>query len=259
MTGAPLECRNLACGYPGREVLSEVSFTVQSGESIALLGVNGSGKSTFLLTLAKSLKPLRGEVLLQGASVSQLTYREAAKRVAFVPQEEPAAFPFPAHEVVAMGRLCHADGLFDSERDREVGHAAMERADCLHLRDRLVTTLSGGERQRVLIARALAQEAKLLLLDEPTSHLDVAHQLAVAAMARAHTAEGGAVIAAVHDLNLAATIADRGLVLHDGRIVLDGPIEKILKSPHLDKVYGVNFQRVDGPDGKLRVIPVGTR
>lgn len=252
---ARLECRGLACGYPDRPVLRDVELRIEAGEVLALLGPNGSGKSTLLATLAKSLRPTAGQVLVEGDDLADLSYVEAARRIGFVPQEEPVSFPFPVREVVALGRLARSSTLFDTDEDRRATDEAMRRADCLDLADRRITELSGGERQRVFVARALAQEAAVLLLDEPTSHLDVAHQLAVAAMVRAHAERGGTAIAAVHDLNLAVVMADRGLLLQDGRVVLDAPIEAVLASDALEAVYRTRFLRVEGPDGRLRVLP----
>lgn len=256
MADTPLiECRQVACGYPGRHVLSEVALSVQSGETVALLGKNGSGKSTLLKTLCRLLLPLHGQVLLGGRDLRTLSFSEIARRVATVPQEEHPQFPFTALEVVIMGRLPYAAGLLDSREDAEAARNAMAEADCEDLADRPVIELSGGEKQRVWIARALAQGAPLLLLDEPTSHLDVAHQLAFASLVEKLGAKGYGVIAAVHDLNLAASFAARALLLDGGRVVLDGTMEETLQSSALEHAYGARFEVVRHGSG-LRVFAV---
>jgi iron complex transport system ATP-binding protein len=248
-----LECRALACGYHGCAVLEGVSMAIRSGESVALLGPNGSGKSTLLKTIGKLVPPIRGAVELAGTDVGRLSHPEVARRVAFVPQEESTDFPFLVREIVAMGRIPHARGLADTPDDRRIVEEALATADCTILADRPVTELSGGERQRVLIARALAQESPLLLLDEPTSQLDVRHQLEVAALVRRLASMGRTVLSAVHDLNLAAQFAARGVLLHERKVALDAPMREVLESDLLDRAYGVAFLRQIDDVGTLRV------
>lgn len=248
-----LECRGLACGYHGREVLAGIDLVIQPGESVVLLGPNGSGKSTLLRTVGKLIPPLAGQAFLSGVDVRKLGHEEVARRVAYVPQEEKTDFPFLVREIVAMGRIPHARGLRDNPEDYRVVEEALETADCLSLADRPITELSGGERQRVLVARSLAQESPLLLLDEPTSHLDVRHQLDVASLVRRLTESGKTVLAAVHDLNLASQFALRGVLIHAGRVALDAPIVDVLNSEILDRTYGVRFLRQTDAGGVLRV------
>jgi iron complex transport system ATP-binding protein len=246
-----LSCEDLSCGYDGRAVLESVSFSVRAGESVALLGPNGSGKSTLLRVVSKTLQPITGRVALAGRAVGSMSHLEVARLAAFVPQEETPQFPFGVRDVVTMGRLPHSAGLRDTPEDYAAATEAMRAADCLSLESRPVTELSGGERQRVLLARALAQATPLLLLDEPTAHLDIAHQLIVARMARQLAGAGKAVLSAVHDLNLVSSMASRVLLLGSGRLVLDAPVEEALSSPVLDEVYGVRFTRIRLDDGRL--------
>jgi iron complex transport system ATP-binding protein len=250
-----LEARGLVAGYAGRTVLDGIDFALAEGERVVLLGPNGSGKSTLLKAFSKGLAPQAGEVLLLGDPVARMSHAEIARRMAFVPQEESARFPFRVREVVTMGRLARSNGLLDTPDDRAAAARAMERADCAHLAERPYTELSGGERQRVLIARALAQETRVILLDEPTSHLDPAHQVAVAELIGSLANEGVATVAAVHDLNLASRMAARAVLLHEGRIGIDAPVEEVLRSSTLDEVYGVGFLRVEAPDGRLALLP----
>lgn len=244
-----LVVEGLACGYPSKRVLEGIDFRVRAGERIALLGPNGSGKSTLLRTLSGLLKPLSGTVRIEDRALERLGAREIARKVAVVPQEETPRFAFTVREIVTMGRLALSDGIFDTPEDRAAATRAMETADCLELEDRIVSELSGGERQRVLIARALAQETPALLLDEPTSHLDPAHQIATARLVRELGERGIATIAAVHDLNLASRFADRAILLEKGGIGMDGTVEEVLNSPILDRVYGVQFGRFEGGGG----------
>lgn len=246
---------DLTAGYQGRTVLNQIALSVSPGERVVLLGPNGSGKSTLLKALVRSLPHQSGSVQLEGLDLKGASPRQIAQKVAFVPQEEPARFPFLVSDVVAMGRLARSNRLFDTAEDRAVAKKAMERADCAYLADRFYTELSGGERQRVLIARALAQETPLILLDEPTSHLDPAHQVEVATLVASLSNEGVTTLAAVHDLNLASRMADRAILLERGVIRADGPVQAILTSPTIDQVYGVTFERVQTEGGSLALLP----
>jgi iron complex transport system ATP-binding protein len=251
-----LSCRGLSCGYPSRTVLEGVDLDLFPGTVTALLGPNGSGKSTLLKTLCRTLPILQGEASLAGDPLGSLEAVETARRIAYVPQEEEPRFAFPVREMVALGRLPHSRGLFDTGEDLEATARAMSDADCVELADRPVTELSGGERQRVLLARALAQDAPVLLLDEPTSHLDVGYQVAAIDLLRRLAQGSRAILVAVHDLNLASLVADQAVLLSGGGIVLSGPIEEVLRDPRLDRTYGIAFERILGKDGLLRVYPV---
>jgi iron complex transport system ATP-binding protein len=238
-----LELRGLECGYPGKPVLKGLDLTIRAGERVALLGPNGSGKSTLIRAVSGLLKPSAGEIRLGGYPIGSLNVREIARRVSTVPQEESPRFAFTVRQVVTMGRLSRSAGLFDTPDDVAAATKAMDMADCLEFEARSAGELSGGERQRVLIARALAQDAPLMLLDEPTSHLDPAHQVAVAKLVRNLAGVGVATLAAVHDLNFAARMADRAILLDQGRICADDAVEGVLASPALDRVYAVSFLR----------------
>jgi iron complex transport system ATP-binding protein len=233
-----------ACGYGAETVLRDVTIACNSGEVVALLGANGSGKSTLLKTMAGAIRPLSGSVRVGADEVQSLSKREVALRIGYVPQIESPAFDFSVSEVVLMGRMPHSIGLFETKEDHKAAERAMERADCAYLADRPVSELSGGEGQRVRIARALAQEAPVLLMDEPTTHLDVKHQIDIGRMAKQLAADGLTIVVAVHDLNWAAAFASRAALLHEGRIVLDGPTAETLESPVVDRAFGVKFLRV---------------
>ena len=250
-----LECSGLSCGYSGQHVLEDVSFSVQAGETVALLGPNGSGKSTLLKCISKSIPIKSGKIKLAGQSLESLSFREAAQWVAFVPQEEQVKFEFTVREIVTMGRLPVSGSLWDTPADGHAATEAMSEADCLQFEQRSAMELSGGEKQRVLIARAIAQGASLVLFDEPTSHLDVEHQLVVARLIRRLSGSGRSTIVAIHDLNLAPMVAERAILLHEGRIGLDADTSAVLSSPLLDEAYNVKFSRSTLDSGRLAVFP----
>lgn len=256
MSEAALSARGLACGYHGRPVLSDVGFDLRPGEVVALLGQNGSGKTTLLKTLCGVLSPLSGTLTTNGKELSHLGARELAQNIAYVPQEERSDFAFSVREVVTMGRLPLSATFFDSDEDRQKATEAMRTADCLHLADRSIQEISAGERQRVLLARALAQEAKTILLDEPTAHLDLGHQLEVSTLLKSLAKGGYALLLAVHDLQLAARTASRGIALYQGKVLLDAPIGEVLNSPKIDEAYGVRFRRIEDPDCGAVLVPV---
>lgn len=249
-----LETVGLTCGHTA-PVLQGIDLRFQKGECVALLGPNGSGKSTLLRTLAGLLPPLRGEVRIDGASLDRLGVQETALRVASVPQDEMAPFAFTVRQVVAMGRLTRSRGLWDSPEDLAAADDAMRRADCLHLADRPANETSGGERQRALIARALAQDAPVVLMDEPTAHLDASHQAWMVRLVRGLVAEGRTVVVALHDLNLVAPMASRAILLAEGKVAQDAPSEAILEGAALDAAFGTPFERLRTVEGRLVVVP----
>lgn len=250
-----LECHHLFCGYKNKTVLENLNFQVAKGEIVALLGTNGSGKSTLLRTLSKTLPPIKGQVLLEGKSQNSLSFKQLSQCLAYVPQEAHCAFGFTALQSVLMARVACHNALFETEEDYRMVNWAMDKAGCSSLATRPITQLSGGERQRVLIARALAQEAPLLLLDEPTSHLDVRYQLEIAHLLRQLVMNGYGILVTLHDLNWASVIADRIIILKDGKIALEGSTEEVLKSSSLASCYGVEFYQFYDPMGHWRSFP----
>jgi len=224
-------------------VLKDVSITISSGEVLGVLGPNGSGKSTLLKVLMRILIPQQGTVELFGQPYDSLPQAEISRRVAFVPQETQQAFPFTINEMVLMGRYPHhirTWGLgWEGSHDRAAAAQAMKDLDVSHLGSRLITDVSGGERQRAVIARALAQEPEVLLLDEPTAFLDLHHQLDIARIIRRLNRERGlTVILVSHDLNLASQYCDRLLLLQDRQIVTIGTPEEVISKESLEPVYG---------------------
>jgi iron complex transport system ATP-binding protein len=228
--GTPaIDARHLDVSYGDVDVLTDVSLTVERGTFVALVGPNGAGKTTLLRCVNGALDPDSGAVRVDGDDVSRLSSRETSRRVATVPQRTDVAFDFPVRDVVAMGRTPHISRFgVTSEADRTAVEDALARTDVADLTDRSVSAVSGGERQRVLLARALAQDAPVLVLDEPTASLDINHQVRTLELVRELTAEGRTAIAAIHDLNLAARFCDELVVLADGDVLADGEPEEVL-------------------------------
>lgn len=246
------ELTGVAAGYRRRPVLDGVDLRIDEGEMVALLGVNGSGKSTLLRVLAGTLRATAGSVRLFGRPIEAWTRVEVARRVAVLPQSLELPAGLRVAEVVAMGRIPHARGWFGAGPDDERAVAlALRDADVEELADRPVTELSGGERQRVLVAMALAQEPRLLLLDEPTLHLDVAHQLTLArSLERLRRARTISVLAVLHDLNLAAGLADRSLFLHEGRLRDAGSGGRSIDVALARATFGAPIEEATTADGR---------
>jgi len=221
--------------------LCGLSLAVAPGQLLGLVGPNGCGKTTLIRAVTKVVKPASGEVLLCGDEVGLLRQSEIARRVAVVPQEPLLPEAFTAFECVLMGRTPHLK-LLENEgaRDLDAARAAMERTGTWQLAERRVDELSGGERQRVVVARALAQETPVLLLDEPTAHLDIGHQASVLGLMRALCRdEGKAVLAVVHDLTLGAAYCDRLVMLRPGGVLAaEGSAEEVLRPDLLGEIYG---------------------
>lgn len=235
-----LEARGVHFDYGRDPVLTGVDLAVRRGEMVGLLGRNGSGKTTLLRLLLGLIAPRHGEILLSSDSIGALSRREIARRVAWVPGEAQPNFGFRVRELVAMGRNPHL-GAFrpEGERDRALIAHALAATDLGPLRDRPIPELSAGEWRRALVARALAQETPGLLLDEPTAHLDVAHQLELLELLRSLATEGRAVLAALHDLALAARFCDRLLVLAGGTVAEEGPPGRVLTEANLSEFFGI--------------------
>lgn len=220
----------ISFGYNGRPVLDEITTQFPAGQMIGILGANGAGKSTLLKLLATILQPGSGNIVIQERSLSQWSQREIAREMAYIPQEMHTPFPFRVMELVLMGRIPHLPGFgFGGPEDHRAALEALCAVDAEHLQARRFTELSGGERQRVVMARALAQSPRILILDEPTAFLDIHHQVMVMKLlAQWRAKTGGTVIAALHDLNLAAQFFQSVILLKDGRILAQGATETTL-------------------------------
>jgi iron complex transport system ATP-binding protein len=246
----------VTASYGPRVVLRECSFAIGSGEVVAVVGPNGAGKSTLLRVLAGLLRPAAGAVSLDGHDLTTMSRSALARRIAVVPQIFDTLFPFTVREVVALGRTARL-GTFGRASADDV--AAVDRAidelELVPLASRRIDRLSGGERQRAVLAMALAQETAVLLLDEPTVHLDPGHQLATLELLRGlATHRQLAVCAVLHDLNLASTFASRIVVLADGRVVREGTPLEVLDSQLVEAVFGHGLEVV-ARDGRPAVVP----
>lgn len=246
---ARLEFREVGVVESGVTILDRVSAVAAAGTVTGLIGPNGAGKSTLLRTVAGTIKPASGDVLIDGRPVRRHQARELARTVAFVPQNTNVDLGFTVREVVLMGRHPHL-GRFGAEGagDHRIVEAALERTGTGPLADRLITTLSGGERQLVLIAKALAQQPRILVLDEPVSALDLRHQLTVLQLIEAVAADGCLVLVAIHDLALAARCCSRLLLLDHGRLLADGPPVDVLHPDPIRIAFGVEASIRHHPD-----------
>jgi len=257
-----LRATDLVGGYHGRAVLHGVSLEVEPGEMLAIVGPNGAGKSTLLRMLGGSLAPWRGAVELMGAPLVSFDRRALARRLAFVGQDNPVAFSFNALEVVLMGRAPHLGSFhFESRGDLALARDALARFGLLGLATRSIQELSGGERKRVFLARALAQEPAVALLDEPTAHLDLRHVAEIFTRFGELRAERGlAVAATLHDLNAAALYADRVLLLKDGVAMGSGAPHDVLTEEKLREVYETEVYVGRNPaTGAIAVLPGAPR
>lgn len=244
-----LECQDIRAAYDGAEVLHGISLRIGAGEMVGIIGPNGSGKSTLLRVLAGVLPPVTGKVAIDGRDVFRLRARDRARRIGVVGQQTAVTFAFPVWDLVAMGRHPHLRPLKGlTSHDRDVVRWALERTDILPLADRLVTELSGGELQRVTIARALAQEPDALLLDEPTSQLDINHQLEIGELLLSLNQERGLTTVWVsHDLNLASEFCRRIVMVGEGLMAADGPPAEVITEELLARLYGVNVAVMPNP------------
>jgi iron complex transport system ATP-binding protein len=256
---AALEAEGLAFAYGARPVLSDVSIAVAPGELVGVIGPNGGGKTTLVRLLSGVLAPRAGSVRLGGRLLGAHRRREVARRLAVVPQDPTIELPFTALEVVLMGRAPHLPSLgFPGERDLALARRAMARLDVAGVEDRPLDRLSGGERQRVLLARALAQEPEVLLLDEPTTHLDLRHQTGIYDVVQELRRERGTgVLSVLHDLNLAALHCDRLVLLAGGRVARQGGARDVLTADVLRAAYGTEvYVGVNPLTGGPIVLPI---
>ncbi|MBL8921153.1 MAG: ABC transporter ATP-binding protein [Myxococcaceae bacterium] len=234
---------NVSAGYSERLVLRDVSLEVKAGEAWAVLGPNGAGKTTLAKVAAGLLEPRRGEARVGGLAFGAPP-RALATKVAWVPQQTPLALEFTALEVALMGRAPHLGVLgLTSAADEALAREALAAFDVSSLAERSIASLSGGERRRVFLARALAQAAPLLVLDEPTAFLDVRHQVETLHLVRARVSSSVGVLAVLHDVSLASRFATHVALLSDGQLVASGPTEEVLTTARLSEVYGISMER----------------
>lgn len=261
MSEALLTARGLGWSARGKRILGPLDLEIRNGECLVVVGPNGAGKSTLLRLLTGLLEPGGGEVRWRGTGYRRLARRELARRIAYVPQERPLRVPLTVEQMVLLGRYPHLSGLRIAPRalDFAAVERAIETVGIEALRERPIEELSGGERQAVYIAAALAQETELLVLDEPTTHLDPCHQREIASLVLKLSRDGRqTVLVATHDLNFASLIAHRLLALKEGSILaLDSPA-RLLRSDLLADLFGASFEIVRGGEHPVTVLDLGS-
>ena len=245
-----LSIRDVVHDYGRGPVLSGVSCEVSSGDFVAVLGPNGAGKSTLLRVVAGLVQPSRGEVLLGGRPAGSLSRNEIARQIALVPQESLMMFQFRVLEIVLMGRHPHLSAWqFEGRTEVEASREALSRVGLAGFEERRFQELSGGEKQRVVLARAIAQTAPILLLDEPTAFLDLRHQVEIYDVLHDLSATGTTIVAVTHDINLAGAYCNHTLALRDGRVMAHGTPQEVLRRDLLEEVYGVPLRVISQPGG----------
>jgi len=237
-----LNVDGVECRYGSVKILENVSLSFKEGDFVGILGPNGSGKSTLLRSISRTLKPYKGTIFLDKNDVYSMKSVDLAKQMAIVPQESSIGFSFTALDIVLMGRNPHMKRFqMESEKDMVIVRKAMSRTNTWYLADRPINELSGGEKQRVVIARALAQEPKVLLLDEPLTHLDIINQLEIMDLVKELCIkEGLMVLSVIHDLNLAARYCNSALLLKGAKVFAAGTLDQVLTSDNIKKVFGVD-------------------
>ncbi len=231
---------NVGFSYGPVRVLQDISLAIREGGLTAIVGPNGAGKSSLLSLMVGLLPDYSGKVMLEGREIRDWPKSELGKAIAFLPQNVRIDFPFTVEQVVLMGRTPHGERMFETKEDLDAAEQAMGLTDVTHLRARDFRSLSGGERQRVILASALAQQPRALLLDEPTTFLDLNHQIAIYELIHKLSREGLLVVAITHDLQLASAYSDRVVVLDQGEIVADGPPAEALSAMTIQQIFEVS-------------------
>ena len=239
-----LKLDNIDFKYGDKEVLKNISLNVAKGEFLSIIGPNGSGKSTILKLITKINSFKVGSIKLKGKSILDIDQKELAKSISLVPQSTFVDYEFTVSELIMMGRFPYKKRFErENQEDLEIVNNAMEKTNVKYLKDRLITEISGGETQRVTIARALAQETEIILLDEPTSFLDINHQIEVLNLLRdLNKNEGKTILLVIHDINLAARYSDRIMILKDGQVMDIGSPEEVISKENILKAYNLKSE-----------------
>ena len=257
-----LEVKRVSFSYDSVEALRDVSFKLNQGQILGIVGPNGSGKTTLLRCINRVLKAKSGVVLLDDINLALIRQKEIAQKIGVVPQNSTHRFPFTVFDIVLMGRFPHK-GRFDKEKeeDFDIVRRSLSLSGISHLAERLITEVSGGEHQKVIIARALAQEPQVLLLDEPTLHLDINHQLELLELLKVLARKENLIVIMVsHDLNLAARYSDRILILKEGKIYQAGLPEEVLTYQCIKEVYGIEVEIIQSSvTNSINIVPISTK
>lgn len=255
----PISINNLNWSFGYNEILKNITVNIQKNKFTCIIGPNGSGKSTFLKNILKILEPKRDKVFVFDKDIISYKYKDLSKKIASVPQNTLVDFNFSVMDIVLMGRSPHLNRFeSESEKDLKISQKAMKMTDTWDLRDRSINTLSGGERQRVIIARALAQQSDILVLDEPISNLDIHHQINLLNITKKLSInENITVVAVLHDLNFAIQYSDYLVLMDEGKIVDEGLPQQVITQSNIKSVYGIDIHIMDNPiTGKPHIIPI---
>jgi iron complex transport system ATP-binding protein len=254
-----VDIQGLYFGYNEDLILKNINLSIDKGDFISIIGPNGSGKSTLLRNISSVLKPTKGIIKIDGKELKNYNTKELARKLAFVPQDTSIVYDFSVFDIVLMGRSPYL-GRFEREKkkDFEITKEALIMTDTFQFQDRSITEISGGERQRVIVARALAQEPEILLLDEPTSHLDINHQIEILhLLKRLNKEKGMTIIVVIHDINLASRFSNKVILMKSGQILSKGTPEQVITKENIKEAYGINIMisKCHYSDG-LYVIPI---
>lgn len=244
-----LEIKNLNIDYNGIKAIDDLSIDFEKGGFYTILGPNGAGKSTLLKAISKNIENMKGSIFIDNINIKDLKIKNLAKKISMVPQETSIDFDLLGEEIVLMGRIPHLKRLEkEGRQDFSIVKEAMTKTNTLHLRNRSVTKMSGGEKQRVVVARALAQEAGIMLLDEPVSQLDLHNQIEIMNIIRELVdREGLTAICVLHDINLAVSYSDEILIMKDGKLISKGKPADIIRQDIIEDTYGINVKIIENP------------
>jgi iron complex transport system ATP-binding protein len=234
-----LRIEHLYGGYHGEAIIKDISLRIKKGDFIGIIGPNGSGKTTLLRLMSRIVRPQKGNIILANRDITEMDLKEFCQQVAYVSQDTAINFPFSVSEIVLMGRIPHLKRLqCEGKKDIQICQKAMGLTDTLYLKDKEIDELSSGERQRVIIAKALAQEPSVLFLDEPTSHLDIGHQIQILDfLKKLNRQDSLTIVMVLHDLNLASEYCNRIVLLNEGKVFKEGSPEEVLTYQNIEAVY----------------------
>lgn len=257
-----LEVENLNFTYKKELALKDISFSIKKGQFLSIIGPNGSGKSTLLNNLSNIENPQSGSINIYDEDINEYESKKLARTIALVPQDTFISYGFSVLDIVLMGRFPHLNRFEkESEEDFKIVNKALKKTNTFHLRDRNVNEISGGERQRVIIARALAQESEIIFLDEPTSHLDINHQIDLLNLLKQLNEERNTtIVLVIHDINLASRYSDEIILMDGGKIVSKGAPEKVVTRKNIEKTYGLNVIVEENPyTHSLYIVPLSLK
>ncbi len=249
---AILKVENIHFSYGKKEILKGLNFSIQKSGTIGILGPNGSGKTTLLKNISGYLKPTSGNIFIENRNIRNFSIKEKARYISYVPQDVEYGFNFTCYDIVMMGRMPFLKRFqSESQKDKDIVKRSMEMTNTWQFKDTMINQLSGGEKQRVYIARALAQEPKILLMDEPISHLDIKYQIEILSFIRELAQQGILVIAVLHDINLACQFCNEILIMKDGRIMDLGRPNKVITPKSIKSAFSIDVDLIENPKNNI--------